>query len=65
MAGLSLGLTPHGLRAANGFTWGPILEVAILFLGIFVTMVPALEILKADGRDLGLTEPWQQQNRQH
>jgi len=59
MAALSLWLTPRGLRQANGFTWGPILEVAILFLGIFVTMVPALEILSARGKEFGVTEPWQ------
>lgn len=38
-----------GNRAAryedNGFTWGPILEVAALFIGIFLTMMPALEFL--------------------
>jgi Na+/H+ antiporter NhaD/arsenite permease-like protein len=59
MAGLSLGLTPRALRKANGFTWGPILEVAILFAGIFVTMVPALAILGNRGQDLGVSQPWQ------
>src|SRR5438128_7259231 len=59
MALLSLWRTPRRLREANGFSWGPILEVAILFLGIFITMVPALEILGAHGRELGVTEPWQ------
>src|SRR5262249_44774402 len=50
MAALSLALTPSHLRHANGFTWGPILEVAILFAGIFVTMVPALELLAGHGK---------------
>jgi len=59
MAFLSLRLTPRALREANGFTWAPITEVAILFAGIFVTMVPALELLQVHGRDLGLTQPWQ------
>jgi Na+/H+ antiporter NhaD/arsenite permease-like protein len=59
MAGLSLRFTPRELRAANGFTWAPISEVAILFAGIFVTMVPALQLLQAHGRELGLTQPWQ------
>jgi Na+/H+ antiporter NhaD/arsenite permease-like protein len=59
MAGLSLVLTPAGLRQANGFTWGPILEVAILFAGIFVTVVPALELLAGHGSELGLARPWQ------
>jgi Na+/H+ antiporter NhaD/arsenite permease-like protein len=35
------------VRAANGFTWEPILEVAKLFIGIFVCMIPALKILQA------------------
>jgi Na+/H+ antiporter NhaD/arsenite permease-like protein len=59
MAGLSLWLTPSTLRSANGFTWGPILEVAILFAGIFVTMVPALHILEVHGKEFGVSEPWQ------
>jgi Na+/H+ antiporter NhaD/arsenite permease-like protein len=36
-------------RVANRFTWGPIVEVAVLFAGIFVTMAPALLILNAWG----------------
>jgi Na+/H+ antiporter NhaD/arsenite permease-like protein len=51
-------VTPRALRAENGFTWGPILEVAALFAGIFATMIPALEILNAKGEALGLAEPW-------
>ena len=35
------------IRAANGFTWAPILEVAKLFIGIFICMIPALKILQA------------------
>ena len=35
------------VRAANGFTWAPILEVAKLFIGIFICMIPALKILQA------------------
>jgi Na+/H+ antiporter NhaD/arsenite permease-like protein len=54
-------------RAANKFTWTPIVEVAVLFAGIFVTMAPALLILNSWGqhsRDVvglsfGMTEPWQ------
>jgi Na+/H+ antiporter NhaD/arsenite permease-like protein len=56
---LSLRLTPKGLRASNGFQWGPIQEVAILFAGIFVAMVPALKILEARGAELGLSKPWE------
>ena len=59
MALLSLSVAPKTARMANGFTWAPILEVAILFAGIFVTMVPALAILEARGDELGLTAPWQ------
>ena len=59
MAFLSLLMTPPALRKENGFNWRPITEVAILFAGIFVTMVPALQLLEAHGRDSGLTEPWQ------
>jgi len=47
MGGLSLAFTPKGLREENGFTWEPIREVAILFAGIFATIIPALAILKA------------------
>ena len=49
MAALSLWFTPRALREANRFTWAPITEVAILFAGIFVTMVPALELLDRTG----------------
>ena len=56
---LSLQLTPRTLRAANDFSWSPILEVAALFVGIFVAMIPATTLLQANGASLGLTEPWQ------
>ena len=46
-------------RANNRFSFGPIVEVAVLFAGIFVTMIPALLILNARGKQFGLTEPWQ------
>ncbi|MDR2198188.1 MAG: sodium:proton antiporter [Deltaproteobacteria bacterium] len=47
LAFLSFLITPKALRDRNHFTWGPILEVAKLFLGIFVTMIPAIAILRA------------------
>jgi Na+/H+ antiporter NhaD/arsenite permease-like protein len=56
---LSLTLTPAELRQANAFSWEPIIEVAVLFAGIFVTMVPALAILETRGSALGITQPWQ------
>jgi Na+/H+ antiporter NhaD/arsenite permease-like protein len=59
LAGLSLWRTPAGLRQANHFTWGPITEVAVVFAGIFVAMVPALELLRTNAGRFGLTEPWQ------
>jgi len=51
--------TDRELRKANRFTFHPILEVAALFAGIFVTMLPALDILQARGAELGVREPWQ------
>ena len=59
MAGLSLLLTKKHIREANKFTWTPIIEVAFLFLGIFVTMVPALLYLSANAASFGITEPAQ------
>ncbi|MCB5174967.1 sodium:proton antiporter [Microvirga lenta] len=44
---ISLKLTPKGNRIDNGFSWGPIEEVAKLFAGIFVTIIPVLAMLKA------------------
>jgi len=55
----SVYLGPKEPRAKNTFTFGPIIEVAILFLGIFVTMVPALALLHAHGAEIGLNEPYQ------
>jgi Na+/H+ antiporter NhaD/arsenite permease-like protein len=44
---LSLKITPAGVREANHYSWAPIQEVAKLFIGIFLTMVPVLAMLKA------------------
>ena len=49
--------TPAKVREENEFTWHPIAEVAILFAGIFATMIPALLILKARGAELGVVTP--------
>ena len=50
---LSWHLTKRELRKSNGFTWFPISEVAKLFAGIFVTIIPVLSILgKGEIRDL-------------
>jgi len=47
LGGLSLRFTPAESRRRNEFTWEPMREVAILFAGIFMTIIPALAILKA------------------
>jgi Na+/H+ antiporter NhaD/arsenite permease-like protein len=44
---LSLVTTSITIREDNDFTWFPIVEVAYLFIGIFITMIPCLLILKA------------------
>jgi Na+/H+ antiporter NhaD/arsenite permease-like protein len=59
MAVLSLVLTPKEVHEKNKFTFGPIAEVAILFAGIFITMVPLLRLLELKGASLGITKPWQ------
>ncbi|MGM9824904.1 MAG: sodium:proton antiporter [Paludibacteraceae bacterium] len=57
---LSLYTTKKSVRYEdNKFTWEPIIEVAVLFLGIFTTMTPALAFLKAHAGELGLHSPWQ------
>ena len=47
LAGLSLKLTSRRCRELNGFSWAPIEEVAKLFFGIFISMIPAIAILRA------------------
>jgi Na+/H+ antiporter NhaD/arsenite permease-like protein len=59
LSALSLWRTPAAIRRANGFTWYPIVEVAVLFLGIFLTMIPALELLRLRGGELGVRTPAQ------
>ncbi|MBI3270028.1 MAG: sodium:proton antiporter [Planctomycetes bacterium] len=59
LALISLRTTPRALHAANEFTYHPIVEVAVLFSGIFLSMIPALAILHERGRELGLSSPWQ------
>lgn len=59
VAGLSLWQTPRAIRRANGFTAYPMVEVAALFFGIFLTMIPALELLRMRGGELAMREPWQ------
>ena len=47
LAGVSLATTPRAIRERNAFNWEPIIEVAKLFAGIFITIVPVIAILQA------------------
>ena len=51
--------TKASVRKGNDFSWAPISEVAILFIGIFTTMTPALMFLNQNAASMGLTQPWQ------
>ena len=55
LVAVSIWLTPSTIRSHHGFNYGAIIEVACLFVGIFVTMQPALEILAVRGKTLGLS----------
>jgi Na+/H+ antiporter NhaD/arsenite permease-like protein len=59
LSAISLATTAKAVHHSNRFTFHPIAEVAALFAGIFLTMLPALEILHARGASLGLTTPRQ------
>ncbi len=50
-------LTSDRVHASNLFTFGPIKEVAFLFFGIFLTMMPALDYLERHGKDMPINEP--------
>ena len=56
---LSIYTTKKKVREDNHFSWGPIIEVAVVFLGIFTTMIPAMMYLNNNAAELGLTKPWQ------
>jgi Na+/H+ antiporter NhaD/arsenite permease-like protein len=58
-AWISYKTTPQPIHDANHFAFGPIKEVAWLFLGIFATMVPALDYLERNAAQLGLSSPMQ------
>lgn len=58
-AWLSFKTTSPKIRKKNHFTWGAIEEVAVLFVGIFITMQPALMLLKSMGGSLGITKPFE------
>jgi len=54
---LSLMFTTHLTRMENNFSWKPIEEVAYLFLGIFITMVPCILYLETNANNLGILSP--------
>ena len=56
---LSWFTTKKQIRKDNGYTWTPIIEVAVLFVGIFATMTPALLYLEKHAASLGFSQPWQ------
>lgn len=56
---ISLIATKKAVRKKNEFNYHPIIEVAVLFFGIFLTMIPAIHLLNTRGQELGVTEPWQ------
>ena len=58
-AALSLASTSREVHETNRFSWAPIVEVAVIFVGVFVTMIPALSFLGERGATLGITKPWQ------
>lgn len=52
-------LTPKSVHGMNAFGFGPIKEVAFLFVGIFFTMMPALGYIAEHGREFGVEKPMQ------
>jgi Na+/H+ antiporter NhaD/arsenite permease-like protein len=58
-AAASYFLTPKKVHQENAFTFGPIKEVAFLFVGIFATMMPALGYLEEHGQEFGFHRPGQ------
>jgi len=59
MAILSLAMTSKTIRESNKFTWSPIVEVAYLFFGIFITMVPCILYLETNAVKLGIVSATQ------
>lgn len=55
----SFRFTPKTVHKVNAFSFGPIREVAILFAGIFLTMMPALDYIAEHGREFGVRRPMQ------
>lgn len=57
LVAISLMMGAKSIRVANSFNYVAIIEVACLFIGIFICMQPALEILRANGSSLGINTP--------
>ncbi len=58
LAGASMWLTPKAVRHANRFEFGAIIEVAAIFIGIFIAMQTPLAVLSTKGPDLGIESPF-------
>ncbi len=58
LAGASIALTSKPIREANSFNYGAIIEVAALFIGIFICMQAPIQILNVHGAALGIDQPW-------
>jgi Na+/H+ antiporter NhaD/arsenite permease-like protein len=58
LGGVSLRTTPPGVCNANDFNYAAILEVAALFIGIFIALQVPIDVPRVFGRDLGLVEAW-------
>lgn len=59
LVAISLGLGSQRVRDENSFNYGAIIEVAALFIGIFICMQPALQILDVRGSELPVKNAWQ------
>jgi Na+/H+ antiporter NhaD/arsenite permease-like protein len=57
LALVSLATTPSRVRISGGFSWAPIVEVAVLFVGIFVAMQVPLAVLAEGGASGRVTSP--------
>ena len=58
-AALSLAITPREIRRANGFSWGPLVHVAVVFAGVFACLGPVETALARAAPGLPLRASWQ------
>lgn len=58
MGVLAYATSPVALRFETGFSWEPVLEVGALFLGLFITMMPAMALLEHHAAELPVSRPW-------